>query len=447
MKTRRPWGLRRRMLLALLAITGVAVLIGAALVFLEAQSPEETLEASTFAHQAEILAAGLRFDGEGRVDVRLDRTWARIYDDPDLAYYTVFDARGRAVARSANLAAPLPRLAPGAAGQASRLQVVYPGPRLALAISAPQAHVLVVGRGLPDADQIGHVPMDDLAERLGGLVALALAAMLIAHLVVDWSLRPLRQVAQQAADVGPGNPDARLATGGVPPEITPLVEAVNASLERMSEAYASERALTAAAAHALRTPLAVLQLRLQTAGDPDLPSMRRDVEHLTRLVTQLLSLARKEQGADTPRPAESRDLTRLARDAIVAVLPLADACGRQIQLEAYPSPVQVHAPPGDLDEAVINLLENAITHGRGTVTVRTGVKGSSSAWIEVADEGPGVADNQREAMFGRFRKADASSVGAGLGLAIVRHVARSLGGEATFVERATLRIDLPMGGT
>ena len=447
MRLRAPRGLRQRLLLALLSVTGAALLIAGTLVYREANGPEETVDATPIGQQADILKSALVFDKAGRLaQVRLDRVWTDAYRAPDLAYYTLYDRAGRPVARSANLTRPLPQVAPGAGGPHARLQVIYPGEYLAAAVAAPHGHLLVVGRAIPNQDMVGRPGADDLWELLGGLIGLAAAAIGIVYLVFEWSLRHLRRASREAEHIGPANPDARLSAEDVPGEIAPLVGAVNASLDRLAQAYATERTLTAAAAHALRTPLAVLHLRLQRSaevGDPDLPAMRRDVEHLNRLVAQLLSLARKEQGSASQPATQSLDLARLARDCVVSVLPLAEASGRRIALEAGPAAVRVEARAGDLQEAVVNLLENALTHGRGAVTVRIGPGQPGPAWIEVSDEGRGVPPHQREALFGRFHKADVSSAGAGLGLAIVRHVARSLGGDAAFVGPANVRIELP----
>lgn len=447
MTIRPPRGLRSRLLFALLAVTGVAVLLVSALLYGDSNGPEETVDATSLVHQAAILEEALTFDHAGRfTQLRLARVWVNAYRAPKLAYYTLYDAAGQEVSRSANLARALPWITPASDRSKAQLTVQYPGEYLVLAVAAPHGHVLVAGRELPDYDVISQPGADDLLERLGGLLALAVAAMVIVYWVVAWSLRPLRQAARDAAGIGPANPDNRLSQEGVPSEVAPLVAAINASLDRLAEAYAAERTLTAAAAHALRTPLAVLHLRLQRAeagGDRNLPAMRRDVDHLNRLVGQLLSLARKEQGSASQPNPEPLDLARLARTCIVSVLPIADAAGRRIELEASAGPVRVTARAGDLHEAVVNLLENALTHGTGTVTVTVGRSPPTSAWIEVADEGPGVPRDRREALFGRFRKADTGSVGAGLGLAIVRHVARSLGGDATFVGAANLRISLP----
>ena len=141
-----------------------------------------------------------------------------------------------------------------------------------------------------------------------------MASFALVWLIGWWSLRPLARASRQAAAIGPANPAGRLNTGKLPREIRPLVNAVNGALERLDHAYAAQRELierldhayaaqrrlTADAAHELRTPLAVLSLRLQRAkldAAADWPAMERDLTQMSRLVGQLLELARVEDPA------------------------------------------------------------------------------------------------------------------------------------------------------
>src|SRR3546814_12098573 len=123
----------------------------------------------------------------------------------------------------------------------------------------------------------------------------------------------------------------RLTADGLPGEIRPLVDAVNGALDRLAEAYAAERRLTADAAHELRTPLAVLSLRLQRARLDDAidwPAIEREMARMERLVGQLLELASKEGIRRTdPGDRQALNLSRIVREAPAAGLPLA-ATGR-----------------------------------------------------------------------------------------------------------------------
>jgi signal transduction histidine kinase len=266
------------------------------------------------------------------------------------------------------------------------------------------------------------------------LAGFTLPALLLIWLVSSWSLRPLARASQEARQMGPQAPLARISRAGLPAEITPLVDAVNAALNRMAEAIAAERRFTENAAHELRTPLAVLGLRLQRARQspsqvPDWPAIEQDMAHMNRLVAQLLDLARKENSARTAAGGGLVNLSRVAREAAALVLPLAEAQGRTLSVD-MPAHLPARGDADDLRDALRNLLENAAVHGQGGIDLRGRVQ-EGYAIVTVSDQGPGVAADMREAVFERFRK-NSNSSGSGLGLAIVREVARAHGGSACF---------------
>jgi signal transduction histidine kinase len=282
-------------------------------------------------------------------------------------------------------------------------------------------------------------------------VPLAAASFALVWLIGWWSLRPLARASRQAAAVGPANPSGRLSTGMLPREVRPLVDAVNGALERLDHAYAAQRRLTADAAHELRTPLAVLSLRLQRAklDAVDWPAVERDLAQMKRLVGQLMELARAEDPARLGDPTGMRpvNLARVAREAAAMVLALAEENGRPLAVEA----ADVVSLPGRLEDlrgALRNLLENALVHGNGAVRVSVreepGEGAGRRAVIEVSDEGPGITEGLREEVFGRFRKAAPASPGAGLGLAIVRQVARAHGGEARVRPGPGCRVEIAL---
>ena len=281
-------------------------------------------------------------------------------------------------------------------------------------------------------------------------VPLAMASFALVWLIGWWSLRPLARASREAAAIGPANPAGRLYTDELPREIRPLVKAVNGALERLDQAhaaqrglierldqaYAAQRRLTADAAHELRTPLAVLSLRLQGAklAPADRPAVERDLAQMSRLVGQLLELARVEDPARLKDSAELGpvNLARLAREAAAMVLPLAEERDRPLKVEAA-AVVSLPGRPDELRGALRNLMENALIHGGGAVRVSVREKpgDGTDRWavVEVADQGPGIAEELRDAVFDRFRKAEPASPGAGLGLAIVRQVVSAHGGE------------------
>ena len=281
------------------------------------------------------------------------------------------------------------------------------------------------------------------------LVPVGVGTIGLIWLVSGWSLRRLASASRQAACISPANPDARISTDGLPEELRPLVDAVNGALDRLAEAYEAERRFVADAAHELRTPLAVLTLRLQRAkldGGLDWPAIEGDLGQLSRLVAQLLDLARKEHNRRVPIAGAIFDLSRIARESAATVVPAIEAAGRTIEVELSMA-LPVQGRPDDLRDAIRNLLDNALVHGRGTIRLTGGLDaegGDQRAWIEVEDDGEGVRDDLREQMFRRFRKGSPDSPGHGLGLAIVEEVARGHGGTANFLPALGCRIRLAL---
>jgi two-component system sensor histidine kinase QseC len=322
--------------------------------------------------------------------------------------------------------------------------------RLAAAMLCVLAAALTASAFLGDASAVpaGREPYQDAA--VLGLFTTAVIGLV--WFVSLWSLRPLARAAREAARIGPDQPAARISLARIPTEIQPLVTSVNQALDRMADAYEAERRFTANAAHELRTPLSVLSLRLQraqAAEDPaaaDWPGIADDVRQMTRLVNQLLDLARKEQAgrADPATAQPLLNLSRIAREAAAAALPLAEAAGRSVHVD-LPDDLPIRGRPDDLRDMVLNVLDNAIKHGGGAITL-SATRLAGRAVLDVADEGPGVPAALRDAVFGRFRKGAADSGGSGLGLAIVREVAASHAGTAAFLpgEASVLRIDLPL---
>ena len=287
------------------------------------------------------------------------------------------------------------------------------------------------GRPDPTADE----PYQDALVLAGFCVP----ALILIWLISSWSLRPLARISQQARDVGPGNTASRLSPAGLPAEIVPLVEAVNGALDRMAAAFAAERRFTENAAHELRTPLAVLGLRLQrarhaVAGDNkiDWAAIDSDLEQLNRLVSQMLDLARKENAGRAFEAVDRPEvnLSRIVREACAAMLPVVENQGRMLSV-SVPDALCIRGDADALGDAFRNLLENAVLHGSGRISL-CGRMEAAIGRISfcVSDEGEGFSPSDVEAAFERFHKGKCSQ-GTGLGLAIVREVLRSHGGIVT----------------
>jgi two-component system, OmpR family, sensor histidine kinase TctE len=399
------------------------------------------LRTRTLENQARELLEAVQVGAGGALQVRTPDDWRQVYSSPSRHFvFTVFDATHHPIAWSANLEAPLPYIPVDSGGSLGPVEFIGAGAarRAIVAARGPRGSTVLVARGDHDRDELVDSLFEEGSEQLTVIVPFVLLGLVLIWLISGWSLRPIERASQEAARVGPQRPDMRISARGLPREIQPLVEAVNGALDRLSRAYATERRLTADAAHELRTPLAVLNLRLQRAkltGNTDWSAVERELAQMGRLVDQLLDLARKEALA---RERQTEDLpvinlSRVVREAAATALPLMEAAGRELDIDV-PDSVQVRGNSDDLRDMVRNLLENAVLHGSGKVSARIALeKDPDTVTIEVADEGAGVPQGQEEAVFQRFRRLNVDTPGSGLGLAIVRHVARTHGGDARFL--------------
>ena len=379
------------------------------------------------------------------------------YAERDASYgYTLYDMTGRVRSISPSRAddGPLPLTqVPPRDEQFGQVFFVGPSRTAAMTARAPDnGYFLVVSRDDLDPKALAGSLVEQDATPLLLLIPFVVLALALIIFAINHMLRPLQRASSQAAEIGPASTVARVTSRGLPAEIIPLVTAFNGALDRLSRAYQVEKRLTADAAHELRTPLAVLRMRLEQSrlagGTPiDWDAIRRDLAPIDRLTGQLLDLARKEQG-DTVR-AGHVNLSRIAREAAALMLPLVEKAGRTLSVNA-PEAVSVHnAAEDDLRDMTRNLIENALIHGAGAITVaveqRTELSGAVAV-LTVTDEGLGPPAALRATVFERFRKGDSATPGAGLGLAIVRHVAESHGGDAAFIDgqSCAVRITLPL---
>ena len=271
------------------------------------------------------------------------------------------------------------------------------------------------------------------------LAPLAFMAPLLV-LAVWWgvsrSLAPVervrRQLAQrQADDLSPVS-DAQL-----PDEVQPLVSELNLLFERVQRAFEAQEHFVADAAHELRSPLAALRLQLQglqRAGDDAaraaaIERLSAGIDRATRLVEQLLTLARQEAGSTATEPV---DLRAIAQLALADVAPAAQVRSMDVGLfesEAATMPVIVRGSAEALRMLVRNLLDNAIkyTPPGGQVDVQVGTD-HGRALLTVEDSGPGIAPQHRERVMQRFVRDTADGApGSGLGLAIVQAIAQRHG--------------------
>ena len=280
------------------------------------------------------------------------------------------------------------------------------------------------------------------------VLPIVIAAPIVA-LALWWllslSLSPLHRVAAAARTRDERFLDP-LPAAGIPTEVEPLVSSFNALLSRLAGAFEAQRAFVADAAHELRSPLTALKLQLgllrDAKGDEQreaaLQRLRSGVDRASRLVEQLLALARAEP--DAPTNEHAVDLAELARQVIADTASIAAGRRASVSLHA-PQRLAVHGDTQALHSLLRNLVDNALLHAGATprVEVRVDAEGGSPR-LCVGDDGPGIPVDERERVFDRFRRREGGAAeGSGLGLAIVRAVARRHHAEVTLT-------DSPLGG-
>lgn len=286
--------------------------------------------------------------------------------------------------------------------------------------------VLVSERGDVRGELVGKIARRSLMPDLIGLPLLAL----LIWLAVGWGLRPLADMAQLLKRRDPDNL-APLLLAPLPRELEPIAASLNRLLQQVNQLVEREKRFIADAAHELRTPLAVLRIHAQNAQqagsqadrDEALQQLLTGVDRTTRVVTQLLTLARLEPNAQQLRLAPL-DLRALARETLAELTPLALARQQELALEADDqADFNLVGDAASLATLLQNLVSNALQytpHG-GRIDVQLHAT-PDHLTLEVADSGPGIASELRSQLFQRFvRLGDGQ--GAGLGLSIVARIA------------------------
>ena len=222
-------------------------------------------------------------------------------------------------------------------------------------------------------------------------------------------------------------------SSGVPEEISPLVRSLNDMLARLSQSIQLQKRFIADAAHQMKTPLAGMRMQSELAmRQSDRQEIQQSLEQLskssqsaTRMINQLLALARAENPSAQAMPFESVDLRALARETVQEWVQAAMAQRIDLGFEAEEQAPVVRGNPTMLREMLNNLIDNALRYSRahGHVTVRVRSRANMYAVIEVEDDGPGIPAPERTPVFDRFyRILGSETEGSGLGLAIVKEI-------------------------
>jgi two-component system sensor histidine kinase QseC len=265
------------------------------------------------------------------------------------------------------------------------------------------------------------------------LGSLILAAMV--WLAIGWGLKPLADMAATLRARHSGSLEPMQLTP-LPMELEPMQAALNRLLAQIQEMLGRERRFIADAAHEMRTPLAVLRVHAQNLLEAGTETERREslaflisgVDRTSRLVNQLLTMARLEPSAGLPA-VQAIDLATTVRETLIQLTPWLLSKGLELVFDVDDAQYRVTTDAGAINIALTNLVTNAANfspeHGVITVGLR---KTANRFALTVDDQGPGIDENQRERLFERFYSRG-NAQGAGLGLTIVQTIAQRLGGQ------------------
>ncbi|UPQ82549.1 sensor histidine kinase N-terminal domain-containing protein [Pseudomonas knackmussii] len=393
----------------------------------------------TLLASARAIADGLvANDGQLRANVPYVALDTFAYDSAGRIYYQVLDIEGRLVSGYEDLPAPgadirrtddypaLARFYDGEfKGEGVRLvSLLQP-------VSEPQLNGIAeirVAETLGARERMARSLLTDTLWRVG---ALAVTALLLVWLAVSAALRPLGKLSE-AVELRQPDDLRPLPLVTVQRELKPLVAALNHFTERLRGQFERQAQFIADAAHELRTPLAALKARIELGlreqqpqrWQATLEEAEAHTDRVIHLANQLLSLARIESGAQSIAEggAQRLDLSQLARELGLAMAALAHKRGVALALEADEA-VWIDGESTLLSELLSNLIDNALAHtpNGGNVVLRV----RDGGVLEVEDDGPGIAPEEREKVFARFYRVQQQGQGAGLGLAIVGEISRA----------------------
>jgi signal transduction histidine kinase len=409
--------------LGFLGITLLFVLVGSLFAWWERMGREDRPPPAPLVALAELVAEGLPGADApvGELERALRERGQRFGVD-----LSVWDAKGTRLA-SAGVRMPAPQ-----AGHGAQWIHVHFGPS---AFALPLADGRWLGVAVDWRRVGGRMGGGDLAW-LAWLALLAGVVALGAHPLARRITRRLERLQTAVDQLGAGDLSARVGVEGRD-EVAELAKRFNRAAERIEGLVSAQRRMLASASHELRTPLARLRLAVELLGDarPDLrDEAARDIAELDALIEDLLLAARlTTQGR--PASAARVDLGKL----------LAEECARAGAVVSGPA-LSLDGDERLLRRLVRNLLDNAHHHGGGTQVEASleALDAEVGVRLRVADRGPGVPESERERIFEAFYRpaahSEANDGGVGLGLALVREIARAHRGEARCIAR-------PGGGT
>jgi two-component system sensor histidine kinase TctE len=457
-KTEWPHGpsLARRLLLPLIWgwMIGLAVAVSGA--YLLARNSAQAAFDRGLQDEAAALAAKVTWSDRGPLlDVSRQTLELLTWDSADRNSFVMVDQTGFALAGDS--AVPVPPDRSNSFARPHLFNGDYGGEAVRGAVFSLTSPMIETGRTVSiivvETQRKRADVMRDL--QLGMLLptlALGVVTFLLLGFSVRRGLRPLHEVGNEVAlrDVHDWRP---LSLRHVPAEAVPLIERINRLMLDVQRSVALQRRFVADAAHQLRTPVAgirVLAQELDTelsapapAGQaswrPMLDELRSSSDRLSRLIAQLLALARSETELTMDTTPPPQDIVPQLREATEPLVLKGLREGRTIELDAPATPVLARSHPIWLGEVVNNLLDNAQRYGGPHIVLRVRPLEGGGAEVTVEDDGPGVPADQLERLFEPFWRGARADLrndqGTGLGLAIAREIIERLGGTLTACSR------------
>ena len=293
--------------------------------------------------------------------------------------------------------------------------------------AAADLRLVFVARGDP-ANLLARALLAELVGHIAVPLVPAILLLLGANaLMIHRSLSPVSRAAAWARALHPGarNTAPQPETGLK--DIDDLLDATGRALDSLTEALSAEKRRAAEAAHALRTPLAALTARLDQLPEGEATArLRRDMAQLARTVRQILASAKADMVAI--EPGARADLGAIAETVVAALAPAAIRQGAELELRRHEPAPEINGDSEAVALALTNLVENAIVHAGGRITVTVG----PGTRISVRDRGSGLPEGDPERLFEAFRQGpEAPATGAGLGLYIAARIQHAHCGAAT----------------
>jgi len=407
--------LYQKIYLTIIASLVVVVLVAGAFWRFGAETSPAVL---SFEMAGEFAAAALPQAPRGALQSAIVRLAERL--DADIA---VLDRDLAPIAMAGRPLPPLPRHADMAGWRHGRHGAIWSFP-------LPDARWLLVRPHVPRRH-----PALGLILFLG---VIALGVAVVAYPVVRGLTRRIERLQTGVETLGAGNLSARVQVEGRD-EVARLAESFNRAATRIEDLVGAHRMLLANASHELRTPLSRIRLGLELLQQTGDAKYKADVEHdigeLDMMIDEIL-LASRLDAISAPQTVEDVDLLALAAEEAAHYDGAAEG-----------QPVSVHGDPRLLRRLIRNLLENARRHGKPPIRAEVRSE-NGKAVLEVSDGGDGIPEGEREKVFAPFHQLGGEEKGAGLGLSLVRQIARLHGGDATVASRpdraSCFRVTLPL---